>query len=134
MNYSNIDLTDRASINQFLHNSPSTEQLGLLNFALRLHSDDLFFHAHIGRIHYGLGNFAQATVHLDKVINASSVDASVYFHRALIHREDKNWDACEAMLKHATTLTDNADYSLCFIAVLMTLISAIEYPAYGLRH
>ena len=121
MDHSKMDLSDRALMNRTLHESSELQQLGLLTYALCKRPDDPFLHSHIGRVYYSLGLLSQAAKHLDLTINAHNNDPSAYFHRALIYREHNELSQCAALLEHTVSLTDNADYRLTLIVVLMQL-------------
>ena len=121
MDLEKLDLSNRALLNRTLHESVPLHQLGLLSYALCKRPDDMFLHSHIGRVYYSLGLLPQAAKHLDLAINAKSEDPSAYFHRALIYRNDNELTECVALLEHSVSLTDNADYRLTLISVLIQL-------------
>lgn len=121
MDHSKLDLSDRAMLNSALHESSELSQLGILTYALCKRPDDIFLHSHIGRVYYGLGLHSQAATHLDLAINADTDNPSAYFHRALVYRTHNDLTQSAALLKRAVSLTDNADYHLTLIAVLMQL-------------
>ncbi|MEE9333696.1 MAG: glycosyltransferase family 2 protein [Granulosicoccaceae bacterium] len=136
MDLSKLDLSDRAMINRALHESTEALQLGVLTYALCKHPDDTFLHSHIGRVYYGLGLMPQAASHLDIAINANSDNPSAYFYRALIHRQQNDLSQCAALLEHTVTLSENADYHVTLIVVLMQLHrfhDAITHSSDGLQ-
>ena len=112
------------------------EQLGLLSYALCKRPDDDFLHSHIGRVYYALALLPQATTHLDIAIKANSENPSAYFHRGLIYQKQECVSECAALLEHAVTLSDNADYRLTLIRVLMQLHrfdDAINHSNHGFK-